>query len=148
MKVILNQDVKSLGKKGDMVNVSDGYARNFLFPKNLAVEANATNINTMNQRNDAEQARQQKLLDVAKEMAKRIADLTVVIKVKVGNNGKLFGAITNKEIAECLEQQHGVQIDKKKLMLKDNIKTVGVFDINVKLHTKVTGKFVLKIEQE
>ena len=148
MKVILNQDVKSLGKKGDMVNVSDGYARNFLFPKNLAVEANATNINTMNQRNDAEQARQQKLLDEAKEMAKRIADLTVVIKVKVGNNGKLFGAITNKEIAECLEQQHGVQIDKKKLMLKDNIKTVGVFDINVKLHTKVTGKFVLKIEQE
>lgn len=148
MKVILNQDVKSLGKKGDLVNVSDGYARNFLFPKNLAVEANATNINTMNQRNDAEEARKQKLLDEARELAKKIAELTVLIKIKVGNNGKLFGAITSKEISECLEAQHGIQIDKKKILLKDNIKTVGVFDINVKLHTKVTGKFTLKVEQE
>jgi large subunit ribosomal protein L9 len=148
MKVILKQDVKALGKKDQMVDVSDGYARNFLLPKGLAMEATADNINVMNQKNVAEQHKKDKALAQAKELAVKLNDLTVVIKTKAGENGKLFGSITTKEIAEKLKEQHHLDIDKKKMNLDEAIKTLGTTAVEAKLHPGVSAKFTVKIVQE
>ena len=123
MKVILNSDVKALGKKGELVNVSDGYARNFLFPRKLAVEANSTNLNTMNQRESAKEYHKSVEIEQAEKQKEQVENISVVIKVKAGANGKLFGSVTSKEISDVLSSVHGISIDKKKINLPDQIKT-------------------------
>ncbi len=148
MKVILKQDVKGLGKKEDMVNVSDGYARNFLFPKGMAVEASASNINVMNTKKDAEAKRKSKELAEAKELAEKLSKIQVVIKTKAGENGKLFGSITSKDISENLKDKHGIDIDKKKINLDESIKSIGTTAADVKLYAGVSAKLTIKVELE
>lgn len=148
MKVILKQDVKGLGKKESMVEVSDGYARNFLFPKGLAVEATATNVNVMNTKKEAEKNKKDRELAAAKALAGKINETTVVIKTKAGENGKLFGSITSKDISEKLKAQHKLDVDKKKINLEDAIKSIGTTTVDVKLYPGVSAKLTVKIELE
>jgi large subunit ribosomal protein L9 len=146
MKVILKQDVKGLGKKEQMVEASDGYARNFLFPRGLAVEASATNVNIMKTKKEAEANKKDKEIAQAKELAKKIKDITLTLKVKAGDNGKLFGSITSKDIAEAMKTQQKLEIDKKKLVMPDALKSVGTFEVEVKLYPEISSKFTVKIE--
>ncbi len=148
MKVILKQDVKGLGKKEDLVNVSDGYARNFLFPKGLAAEANAANINIMNTRKEAEKTRKDRELAQARELAQKLKDMEVVIKAKSGENGKLFGSITSKDISDALKKDFKLDIDKKKIVLPEPIKSTGTIELDVKLYPEVSGKLRVRIENE
>ena len=133
MKVILKQDVKGLGKKESMVEVSDGYARNFLMPRNLAVEASATNINVMKTRKEAEKTKKDRELAQAKELAEKIKDINVMIRTKAGESGKLFGSITSKDIADKLKADFKLDIDKKKIVLEDALKSLGTTKLEVKL---------------
>lgn len=144
MKVILNQDVKGQGKKGDLVEVSDGYARNFLLPKNLAKPATKENINVMKGQQESREYRQQKELEEAQEIAKKISEISVLLKAKSGENGKLFGSITSKDVSEELTKQHHIKIDKKKFQMPDGIKTLGVTQVEIKIHAGVSAK--LKVE--
>ncbi len=148
MKVILLQDVKSLGKKGEIVNVSDGYARNFILPKGLGLEADAKNLNDLKlqKANDEKVAREQ--LEAAKEFAKVLETKEVVVKMKSGEGGKTFGSISSKEIAAEAKKQCNLELDKKKIQLPEAIKALGVYEVNVKLHTKVTGKLKVKVVEE
>ena len=146
MKVILNQDVKGQGKKGDMVEVSDGYARNFLLPKNLAKEATKENINVMQGQKDSLEYRKKKELEEAQEIKVKVEAVTVKIKAKAGENGKLFGSVTSKEIAEELKMQHHVKIDKKKFVLPDGIKSLGVTEVDIKIHPGVVAKLKVSVE--
>jgi large subunit ribosomal protein L9 len=148
MKVILKQDVKGLGKKEDLVTVSDGYARNFLFPKGLAAEANATNINIMNTRKEAEKTKKDRELAQARELARKLKDMEVVIKTKSGENGKLFGSITSKDISDKLKNDFKIDIDKKKIVLPEPIKSTGTVELDVKLYPEVSGKLRVRIENE
>lgn len=135
MKVILLQDVKGQGKKDQIVNVSDGYARNFLIPRGLAVEATAGKVKDLaRQTAYADQKRLQEE-DAAKGLAARLGGLTVKVCGKAGEGGRLFGAVGNKDIAEALEKQHGFNVDKKKIILKEPLKTLGVFPVTIKLHS-------------
>ncbi len=146
MKVILKQDVKGLGKKEQMVEASDGYARNFLFPRGLAVEASATNVNIMKTKKEAETQKKDREIAQAKELAKKIKDITLTLKVKAGDNGKLFGSITSKDVAEAMKTQQKLEIDKKKLVMPDSLKSVGTFEVEVKLYPEISSKFTVKIE--
>ena len=139
MKVILLEDVKSLGKKGEVVNVSDGYARNMILPKKLGVEATPKNLNDLKlqKANDAKIAQEQ--LESAREFAKNMEDKKVTLTLKVGEGGKTFGSVSAKEIAEAAKEQLGLEIDKKKLQLPGAIRELGTTDVPVKLHPKVTG---------
>lgn len=148
MKVILKQDVKGLGKKEDMVNVSDGYARNFLFPRSLAVEASASNINVMNTRKEAEKSRKDRELAHARELAEKVKQTVVVIRTKAGENGKLFGSITSKDISEKLKSDFNLDIDKKKINLPDSIKSLGEVEVDVKLYPEVSAKLTVKVVNE
>ncbi len=144
MKVILNQDVKGQGKKGDLIDVSDGYARNFLLPKNLAKPATKENINVMKGQQESREYRQQKELEEAQEIAAKISEISVILKAKAGDNGKLFGSITSKDVSEALTSQHHIKIDKKKFVLPDGIKSLGVTNVEIKVHPGVVAK--LKVE--
>lgn len=146
MKVILKEDVKGLGKKEQMVEASDGYARNFLLPRGLAVEASASNVNIMKTRKEAEAHKKEREIAQAKELAKKIREITVAIKVKAGENGKLFGSITSKDVAEALKSQHKLDIDKKKLVMPEALKMVGTCEVEVKLYPEISSKFTVKIE--
>ena len=139
MKVIVLEDVKSLGKKGEVVNVSDGYARNMILPKKLGVEATPKNLNDLKlqKANDAKIAQEQ--LEAAREFAKNLEDKKVTLTLKVGEGGKTFGSVSAKEIAEAAKEQLGLEIDKKKLQLPGAIRELGTTDVPVKLHPKVTG---------
>ncbi len=148
MKVILLEDVKSLGKKGDLVNVSDGYARNMLFPKKLGVEANAKNMNDLKLRKANEQKVAQENLEAAKAFAKDLEDKVVVVKIKVGEGGKTFGSVSAKEISEAAKTSYGLDIDRKKIVLATPVKTTGEFSVPVKLHPKVTGNLKVRVEAE
>lgn len=148
MKVILKQDVKGLGKKEDMVNVSDGYARNFLFPRGLAAEASASNINVMNTKKEAEKTRKDRELAQAKELALKVKEAVVVIKSKSGENGKLFGSITSKDISDKLKSDFKLDIDKKKIVLPDPIKSLGTTEVEVKLYPEVSAKLTVKTVNE
>jgi large subunit ribosomal protein L9 len=148
MKVILKQDVKGLGKKEDMVNVSDGYARNFLFPRGLAAEASASNINVMNTKKEAEKTRKDRELAHAKELAAKVKEITVTIKSKAGENGKLFGSITSKDICDRLKADFNLDIDKKKLVLPEPIKALGTTEVEVKLYPEVSTKLTVKTVHE
>ncbi len=146
MKVILNQDVKGQGKKGDMINVSDGYARNFLLPKNLAKEATKENINVMQGQKDSQEYRKQKELEEAQAIKKQVDEVTVTLKAKAGENGKLFGSVTSKDVSEELKMQHHIKIDKKKFVIPDGIKTLGITEVDVKIHPGVTAKLKVSVE--
>ena len=139
MQVILQQDVKGQGKKGQLVNVSDGYARNFLLPKKLAVIATAENLNTMKQQEKAKKAQMAAEKAEAEATAKKLEGLTVKVVAKAGEGGRLFGAVTGKEIAEALSKQHGVTINKAKLVLDEPIKACGGYKIKAKLGYEITG---------
>ncbi len=145
MKVVLLQDVKSQGKKGEVVNVSDGYARNFLLPKKLGVEATEANLNTLKQQKAAAARLAAEQLAEAKALAEDLAGKTVQLSVKVGANGKLFGAVSSKEIADGLKAQYGVEVDKKKIILPDPIKEIGMQEVDVKLHKDVTAKLKVAV---
>ena len=145
MKLILLEDVKSVGKKGDLINASEGYAKNFLLPRKLAVEATKSNLNDYELKQKAEAKRRQEELDKAREIAKALEDKVVTIRVKTGGNGKLFGSVTNKEVAEAIVEQTKLDIDKKKVSIGDPIKMVGERTAVVKLHPKVTAEVSIKI---
>ena len=139
MKVILQQDVKGQGKKGQLVDVSDGYARNFLLPKKLAVIATAENLNTMKQQEKARKAQQAAEKAEAEALSKKLESLTVKVAAKAGEGGRLFGAVTAKEISECLAQQHGLNIAKTKLVLDEPSKACGGYKIKAKLGYEIVG---------
>lgn len=147
MQVILNQDVKGQGKKGQMVNVSDGYARNFLLPRGLAKEATKSNINVMKGKAESLEYKIKTETEEAKNTAEKMKGIEVVIKAKAGDNGKLFGSITSKDVAEELKMQHHIKIDKKKIVMND-IKTLGVAEVTVKLYTGVTGTLKVNVLSE
>ncbi|HYE09556.1 MAG TPA: 50S ribosomal protein L9 [Patescibacteria group bacterium] len=140
MKVILLQDVKDLGKKDSVVNVSDGYARNFLFPRKAAVEASEGAMKTIADKKNSEVNKKNKELQAAKELADKLNKIEISIKAKTGENGKLFGSITNKDIAEIIKSQHKIEIDKKKIGMSDAIKTVGTYQAEIKVYPEVSAK--------
>lgn len=148
MKVILLQDVKSLGKKGEIVNVSDGYARNFVLPKKLGVEANTSNMNDLKlQKTNADKVAQEQL-EAARELAALLETKEVVLKMKSGEGGRAFGSVSSKEIAAAAKTQCGLELDKKKIQLPEAIKALGIYEVNVRLHTKVTGRLKVKVVEE
>ncbi len=145
MKVILLQDEKKLGKKGELIEVSEGYARNYILPKKIGVEANAKNMNDLKlqKANNAKVAQEQ--LDAAKELAEKLEAKQVVVKIKAGQGGKTFGSVSSKEIAAAMKEQHSLDIDKKKIQLPEALKDFGVYEVSVKLHPQVTGKISVKV---
>ena len=145
MKVILKADIKGVGKKNEVINASDGYARNFLFPKNLAVEANAENMSKLQAQKNATQFRKDTEKEEAKKIAEKLTKIMVKVEVKAGENGKIFGGVSAKDIAENLEKQHKIKIDKKKVDLKETIKTLGVHLVDVKLYEGVSGKIKVDV---
>ncbi len=148
MKVILLENIKGVGKKDEIINASDGYARNFLFPKKLAVEANNENMNKLKAKKQSEQYKKDVEKDQAQKIAKKLEDIILTIKVKAGDNGKIFGGVTAKEIAEELKKQNQIDIDKKKINLSENIKNLGSFNVNVKLYEGVSGSLKVKVVSE
>lgn len=148
MKVILLEDVKSLGKKGEIVNVSDGYARNFVLPKKLGLEATSKNLNDLKLQKANEEKVAQQILDDAKELAGKVEAGKVELKIKVGEGGRTFGSVSTKEIALAVKEQMGYDIDKKKIQLKDAIKTLGTHAVPVKLHQKVTAELKVIVTEE
>lgn len=147
MKVLLTKDVKAVGKKGEIVEVNDGYARNFLIKKGMAQQATATVINETNQRNAALERQRQKEYEEAVALGKELKGKNIVIAIKFGENGKPFGAVTSKEISQELAKM-GYDIDKKKINLKDSIKSAGIFDVEIKVHTNVTTEIKVEIKPE
>ena len=145
MKLIMITDLKGVGKKGEVINANDGYAKNFLIPKKYAVEATNSNKNELDLKNKAEAKRKKEELEAAQALGKTIEETSVTIPVKTGSNGKLFGAVTNKEISEALELQQGIKIDKKKIELKDQIKMIGTRHVTIKLHPSVSAELEVKI---
>lgn len=145
MKVILMQDIKGVGKKDEVINASDGYARNFLFPKKMAVEANAENMSKLKGRNDSKQHKKDVQKQEATEIEKKLENITLTLKAKAGENGKIFGGVTAKEISEELNKQYEISIDKKKIELKETIKKLGMYSINAKLYEGVIGKIKIHI---
>ena len=145
MKVILLEDVKTLGKKGDIVNVSDGYARNALLPKKLGVEANNKNLNDLKLQKRYEEKVAKEIYDNAVELSKVVEEQKVVIKVKCGEGGRLFGTVSTKEIVAAAKTQVNLELDKKKMQLSDPIKALGTYEIPVKLHPKVTAKLSVQV---
>ncbi len=148
MKVIFLQDLKGKGKKGQMAEISDGYARNYLLPKKLAVEATADAINTMRMNDKAAAERAAKERAEAVEISKKLREMTVVVTAKGGGAGKLFGSITSQEIADALKEKSGIVIDKRKLVLSDPIKNVGTYTVQCKLGYEITAPLTVKIEEQ
>ena len=147
MKVILLTDVKGKGKKGQMIEVSDGYARNYMLPRKLAQEATADAVNTMRMNDKAIAERQAKERAEAVAISKQLRELTLVVKAKGGGAGRLFGAVTTNEIADALKKNAGITIDKRKLVLDENIKNVGTYTVKAKLGYEIVGQFSVKIEE-
>ncbi len=139
MKVILKQDIKGVGKKDQVINAADGYARNYLFPKNLAVPADTGNMNNLKAKNESVQYRKDEDLKEAKKIAEKMKTITVKISVKAGENGRLFGAVTAKEIAEALKKDFGIEVDKKKVLLQESIKVAGATKVDIKLNEGVVA---------
>ena len=148
MKVILLADIKGVGKKDQVINASDGYARNFLFPKNLAVEANAENMSKLKAKQDSNAFKKTQEKEEAQRIADKLSKILLKIKVKAGANGKIFGGVSSKEIAENLEKQYQIKVDKKKIDLRDTIKTLGIFNVDIKLFEGVIGKVKVDVISE
>ena len=147
MKVILLQDVKGKGKKGQLLEVSDGYARNFMLPRKIAVEATADAVNTMRMNDKATQERIARVKAEAMETAKKLRELTVTVTAKCGGNGRLFGSVTNQEIADALKAKAGIVLDKRKIVISDAIKNVGTYTVTCKLGYEITAPLTVKIEE-
>ncbi len=147
MKVILLEDVKSLGKKGEIVNVNDGYARNFVLPKKLGVEATGKNMNDLKLQKANEEKVAKEHLEAAQAFSKEMENDHVVVSIKAGEGGRTFGSVSSKEIATAYKEQCGKEIDKKKIILPEPIKSFGVYEVAVKLHPKVTGTLKVKVQE-
>ncbi|MFQ7356711.1 MAG: 50S ribosomal protein L9 [Coprococcus phoceensis] len=147
MKVILLEDVKALGKKGQIVNVNDGYARNFILPKKLGLEANNKNLNDLKLKKANDEKIAQEQLEEAQELGKKIEAGKVELAIKVGEGGRTFGSVSTKEIASAVKEQMGYDIDKKKIQLKEAIKALGTHNVPVKLHTKVTAELKVVVKE-
>ena len=145
MEIVLLEDVKALGKKGQVVKVNDGYARNFILPKKLGVEATAKNLNDLKLKkaNDAKLAAE--ILAAAKELAAKLDESKVTLSIKAGEGGRAFGSVSNKEISKAITDQLGLEIDKKKIVLNDPIKSIGSFEVPIKLHKDVTARLAVKV---
>lgn len=148
MKIILLQDVKSVGKKGDIIDANDGYARNFLIPKKMGVPANAENMNNLKLQKSNEAKVAQEQLEEAQNFAKELESKEVVLSIKAGEGGKTFGSVSSKEIANAYKEQCGITIDKKKIQLPESIKNFGVYEVKIKLHPKVTGTLKVKVREQ
>ena len=148
MKVILLQDVKAQGKKGEVVNVSDGYAKNFLFPRKLAIEANDKNMSELKARQAADERRNVANEGIAKDIAEQMKEITVTVKAKAGAGGRLFGSITNKDVADALKKDAKLEIDKRKIDLQDGIKNLGEHTVKVSLYPNITGEFTVNVISE
>lgn len=146
MKIILLEDVKSVGKKGEMVELKDGYARNFIIPKKLGVEATGENMNTLKLQKQNEEKVAKELLEAAQTFAAEIEEMAVKLEIKGGEGGRTFGSVSSKEIAKAVKEQYSKEIDKKKIQLSEAIKTAGVHEVAVKLHPKVTAKLKVHVE--
>lgn len=146
MKVILKQDVKSLGKKGDLVSASDGYARNYLFPKGLAVEANATAMNEFNTKESAKKFHKAEEIKAAHQTAEKLEGKTFCIKAKAGANGKLFGSVTSKDVSSQIKESLGIDVDKRKIIMSD-IKTFGTVEAEIKVYQGVTAKIFVQVSE-
>lgn len=145
MKVILQQEVKKVGKKGDVIEVSEGYARNYLLPRKLAVPATNANVNAAVLQKAAEERKQQRILEEAQVLAAQMAKIEVSIGVKTGEGGRLFGSVTGKDIADALKAKHNIDIDKRKIELKDTIKSLGSYPVPIKLHPEVSTQITVHI---
>ncbi len=148
MKVILQQEIKKIGIKGQILEVSEGYARNFLFPKKLAIVATDANIHVAKQQQAAAQRKEQRGIDEAKVMASQLNKVEVVIPVKLGEGGKMFGSVTSKDIAEALKAAHGVDLDKRKIELKEAIKCIGEYAVSIKIHSEVDATITVKVKEQ
>lgn len=148
MKVILLKNVPGQGKEGEVVNVSDGYARNYLFPKKLAAEAGAQVMNDLKNKENARLHKIELEKAAAKECADKLSAVTVKIFAKAGSDGRFYGSVTAKEIAECLEKQHGITVDKRKMQLSDPIKAFGTYHIECKLYTEISGKLTVVVTEQ
>ena len=148
MKVILLEDVKSLGKKGEVVNVSDGYARNMIFPKKLGVEATSKNLNDLKLQTQHADKVAQENYEAALAFAEELKDKKIPVKMKAGEGGRTFGSVSTKEIAAAAKAQLGVELDKKKMQLPEPIRTFGMTEVSIKLHPKVMGKFTVHVVEE
>lgn len=148
MKVVLLQDVKAQGKKDQIIEVSDGYARNFLFPKKLAVAADAKVVNDIKSKQSSAKHREEVERENAKNLAAKLADITVTVSAEAGNDGRFYGAVTSKDIAEALKTQTGIEADKRKIQLDAPIKSFGTYKIEVKLYADISGKFNVKVVEK
>lgn len=147
MKIILLQDVKTLGKKGEIIGANDGYARNYILPKKIGVEATPKNLNDLKLQKSNEAKVAQEQLDNAKAMAELLETKEVVVTIKAGENGRTFGSVSTKEIAAALKAQTNIDVDKKKIVLPEAIKNFGVYNVPIKLHPKVTGNIKVKVQE-
>ena len=147
MKVILLQDVRGKGKKGQMLEVSDGYARNYMLPRKIAIEATADAVNTMRMNDKATQERIAKEKAEAMEVSKKLREMTIVVNAKGGGNGRLFGSVTNQEIADALKAKTGIALDKRKIVITDAIQNVGTYTVTCKLGYEITAPLTVKIEE-
>lgn len=148
MQVILTQDVKGQGKKGQMIKVSDGYARNFLFPRGLATEATKSNINALKGKRESLEYKVKTETEEAEKISERMKEIEVVIKTKAGDNGKLFGSVTSKDVAAALTEQHHIKLDKKKFVMSEGIKALGTSTVTVKLYPGVTGELKVNVVRQ
>lgn len=145
MKIILLQDEKKLGKKGDIIEASEGYARNYILPKKIGVEATPKNMNDLKLQKANEDKKAKELLDAAKALATDLESKQAIVKIKAGEGGKVFGSVSSKEIAAAYKEQHNIELDKKKIVLPESIKNFGTVEVNVKLHPQVTAKLTVKV---
>lgn len=147
MKIILLQDEKKLGKKGDIIEASEGYARNYIIPKKIGVEATSKNMNDLKLQKANEEKKAQEQLEAAQALAEVLARKQVVVKIKAGEGGRTFGSVSSKEIAAACKEQNGIEIDKKKIQLPESLKSFGSYEISIKLHSKVTAKLTVKVTE-
>jgi large subunit ribosomal protein L9 len=148
MNVILLKDIKGTGKKGEVINVSDGYARNYLFPKKLASEANNNNLKVLNEKKKSQEIKEQKEYELAVELGKKMEELNITMYSKAGEGGRLFGSITAKDIADELKKKHEINIDKRKILLDDPIRSLGSRFVEMKIHPKVTTKIRVDVREK
>ena len=148
MKVILLQDVRGQGKKGEMINVSDGYARNFLFPRKLAQEATADNVNTMRMNDKAKKEKEQRAREEAAALSAKLREMTLKVSAKGGGAGRLFGSVTSQEIADALKTQEGVDLDRRKIVIEESIKTVGLYTVKVKLGFGIDAPLKVEVSEK
>lgn len=147
MKIILLQDEKKLGKKGDVIEASDGFARNYILPRKIGIEATAKNLNDLKLQKANDDRKAQEQMEAAKALAAELSDKQIVVKIKGGEGGRTFGSVSSKEIAMACKEQHGIEIDKKKIQLTEGLKSFGSYEVPIKLHPQVTGKLLVKVEE-